>query len=61
MFLHVLIFNEMGDYRKVLLYCCRVNGYFGLFCDFIFALFGMTKLLVAKYWSTPNVEKCDFN
>ena len=48
--LHVLVFNEVEDYRKVLLYYSFVKmTIFGYFVGFFLTLFGMPQLLVAGY------------
>ena len=51
MSLHMLFFNEIEDYKKVLLYYFRANGHFWFVCVFFFflELFGMSQLLVTGY------------
>ena len=58
MSLHVLFFNEMEDYRKVLLHCFRVVGHFWSFYFFRIVWY----VTATSSWIfTRNVEKCDFN
>ena len=59
MSLHVLVFNEVEDYRKVLLYCLSCKWPF-LDILWFFALFAWCVIATSSWIFTPNVEKCDF-
>ena len=56
--LHLLIFNEIEDYRIILciiIFCA--NEHFWLFCIFCIVWY----VIATSSWIfTPNVEKCDF-
>ena len=56
MSLHVLVFNKIEGYRKVLFYYfpCKWS-FFGFFFCIVWYV-----IAISSWIFTPNVEKCDF-
>ena len=58
MSLHVLVFNEIEDYRKVLLLLFFVQ--IAIFCNFVVFCIVCYVIATSSWIFTLNVEKCDF-